>query len=285
MRTSSRRRALAAALSLPLLMLGVVACSEDTPKNTSSGTTTDEPTPTPTESSEPSPSDDETDTASGGGKVADPAEVFTAMQKAMQEAGSAKVAMDTGMGSAKGAMTYGSGAPEMALTMDLGVAAGTMSSIEMRLVDGVMYMSMPPLTPSGKFFKFDENSKTLGSLVEQMQSFTPDESTKIMAKSVESMRDLGTENIGADDVTHYQLVVDTKEASGMLGTDDLPEGAEAQLPETLEYDMWVTKDDLMRRVVMNLDAISMQLDYTDWGKPVTVKAPSADDIVAAPKGL
>jgi hypothetical protein len=207
------------------------------------------------------------------------------MQKAMAQAGSARVAMDTGMGQAKGSLDYSSGAPEMGLTMDLGAAAGGMGDIEMRLVDGVMYMSMPPLTPAGKYFRFDENSKSLGSMIEQLQSFSPDQTTAIMAESVKSMTDLGEENIGTDKVTHYRLVVDTKASQEMLGQADLPKGSTTQLPKTIEYDMWVTGDNLMRRMVMNLDMISMQMDYTDWGKPVEIDVPDEGDIVDAPPNL
>jgi hypothetical protein len=170
----------------------------------------------------------------------------------------------------------------MALTMDMSAAGG--GNIEMRYVDGAMYFSMPPL-PAGKFFKIDSSNKSLGSLIEQMQGLSPDASTEMIAKSLKKMTSAGEEKIGSDETTHYVLEVDTAESMKLLGETNLPGGAKPALPKTLQYDMWVTKDNLLRRVVMNVSSVSMQLDYTDWGKPVDLKAPAADDIVKTPKGF
>jgi lipoprotein LprG len=65
----------------------------------------------------------------------------------------------------------------------------------------------------------------------------------------------------------------------------VPQGDAAALPETLDYDLWVTDDNLVRRVVMNVMGMSMQMDYTEWGEPVDIKAPAAADIIKAPAGM
>ena len=283
MRTVSRKRA-AAALVTPLLLLGVTACNnDDTTPAASDSTPTETPTGDATTEPASEPTEDATDTPSGD-EVTDAAGLFKDMQAAMKAAKSAKVVMDMGMGSAKGLISYGDGVPEMALTMDMSAAGA--GNIEMRYVGGVMYMSMPPLTPPGKFFKFDSDSKTMGPLIDQMQSLTPDASTAMIAKSLKKITEAGEEKIGGDQTTHYVLEVDTAESLKLLGQTDLPQGAQTPtLPKTLEYDMWVTDGDLLRRIVMNVSAVSMQMDYTDWGKPVDIEAPDAGDIVKAPNGL
>ncbi len=280
MRLPSRQCAVAVALVTPLLLLGVNACSDDAAP-ASSGTT---PTETATE-----PTDEPTGTSTetpDGTEVADPARIFDQMQEAMRAAKTARVAMDIGVGTASGVLAYGAGEPELALTMDMSSAGGAMGDVEMRYVGGVMYMSMPPLTRPGKFFKIDPSNKTLGSIVEPLKSLTPEAATEMIAKSLKKMTDVGDEKIGKDETTHYVVVVDTKASMELLDQMDVPGGAASPtLPATLTYDMWVTKDHLMRRVLMSTDTFSTQVDYTDWGKPVKVAAPAPADIVKLPPGF
>ena len=98
-------------------------------------------------------------------------------------------------------------------------------------------------------------------------------------------------------------VVKAAEELGKLGKEakDFTEPAKAQkqrwqkgMPDTITYDMWLDDSDLMRRIEFDLGAMmgqqgsggagGMVMTMNDWGKPVTVKAPPAKDLVEMPGG-
>ncbi|HSV38051.1 MAG TPA: hypothetical protein VLI04_04770 [Nocardioidaceae bacterium] len=272
MRTPGQKRALAGALVTPLLLLGVTACSGD-----------EEPTagdPTSTETTDVTPTGGETDTLAGE-PVSDPEAIFDDMVTAMREAGTVQVATDLGVGTANGAMSYAGDKTEMVLTLDIGPMAG----MEMRFVDDELYMSWPPsITPVGKFFRLSDTS-SMADLADSLRSSSPVDSAADIAEAVESMTEVGEELIGNEPTTHYIVRLDTSQAGNFLGQGEVPDEAQVELPDTLDIDMWVTEEGLMRRVVMALGATAAQLDYTDWGAPVDIEAPAAEDIVATPQGF
>jgi hypothetical protein len=106
-----------------------------------------------------------------------------------------------------------------------------------------------------------------------------------IAKSLKSMTKLGQETIGTDSTTHYVVTMDTTKASGLLGSSGAGSSATPALPKTIDVGMWVDDNSLLRRVVISFGSTAMQLDYTDWGQPVDIKAPKASDLVKAPAGL
>jgi hypothetical protein len=46
--------------------------------------------------------------------------------------------------------------------------------------------------------------------------------------------------------------------------------------------MWLDDDALMRRVEFEMAQISMVMEMSEWGEPVSIKAPARRDIVEAP---
>lgn len=287
MRTPSRRRALAAAFLTPVLLLGTAACGGDDTEPTSAEVTPDAPSTEETPAAEPTDEPTETETepvdtpAADGEEVDDPEALFGRMQAAMEDARTATVSMDMGVGTAQGQMSYGDGAPEMALTMDLGQAG--LGTMEMRLVGGKVYMNIPGATPVGKFFEISGKAAGMGDLVDEFANMTPNASIELMAQALERMVVVGEEMIGSEETTRYRLTVNTAESQALLGqteTQGLP-----ALPETIDYDMWVDGDDLIRRISMSIEGVGVQLDYTDWGQPVDIKAPAKADIVKAPPGM
>lgn len=284
MRIPSRRRALAAAVLTPVLLIGATACGGDDTEPASADATTS--TPDAEESPSDEPTDSETEPVDSseevdGDEVSDPEALFARMLEAMQDARTSTVSMDMGVGTAQGQMSYGTGAPEMALTMDLGQAG--LGTMEMRLVGGKVYMNIPGVTPVGKFFEISGQGAGMGDLVDEFSNMTPDASIELMAQALERMVLVGEEKIGSEDTQRYRLTVNTADSQALLGqteTQGLP-----ALPETIDYDMWVTQDDLIRRISMDIEGVGVQLDYTDWGKPVDIKAPAPRDIVQAPPGM
>jgi hypothetical protein len=54
------------------------------------------------------------------------------------------------------------------------------------------------------------------------------------------------------------------------------------MPKTIEYDVWVDEQALVRRMVLDLDEGSVDMEMSEWGEPVSIKAPAAADLVEAP---
>lgn len=160
--------------------------------------------------------------------------------------------------------------------------AGPMT-MDIRLVDGVMYLNMGQMS-GGKFIKADLDdpdnplAQQYGSVTEQMD---PAEQLAMFDEALiefENLGDGGT--IDGVETTRIRLVLDTKKAlEKQLG--DTPELGQAQLPEQLEYEMFVGEDDLMRKVVMDFAGSQMTIEYSQWGEPVEVQAPAESDVVEA----
>ncbi|MFT4010175.1 MAG: LppX_LprAFG lipoprotein [Nocardioidaceae bacterium] len=267
MRTNLRTRA-ALATAVPLIAVGLAGCGgNDDTESAASGTT-------PTAEASESPSE-MADTSDGS----DPTALFADMLAAMKDKGTATVAMDLGTsGNAKGQIDFASESPAMSLTMSM----SGMGGMEMRLVDGTMYMSMSPLTPTGKFVKLDDSIPGMDQLSKSMDSmtqFTPEKSTEMMRDSLKSLKEVGTTDIDGESTTHYKVTVDASKSMKEL---ELPTGSAAQVPKVVKYDMFVTSDSLLRRVQVNSMGQSITIDYTDWGAPVTIEAPKASDLVELP---
>ena len=152
--------------------------------------------------------------------------------------------------------------------------------VEMRMVDGVIYMAMPPMTPKGKFLKIDPNDNSnpmagqfsgLGDQMDPLRSFDAFDT------GLKKVDYLGVESVDGEDMGHYVLTVDTAAGMKALGQ-QVPQG----LPKTMTYDVWLDQDDLLRRMQMQLAGISMDMRMSDWGKKVTVTAPPAGALVQVP---
>lgn len=276
-----RLNRLAPALIVPVLLLGVTACSGDDGKTASPTNSADLGSSSDTPSATPSADDSGTPTTEPtpeGTKVKNPLAVFNQVQAAMRKAGTAKVAMSSSTGQVAGLLSFQGGVPDV----DLAVTGPSgQVAMEMKFVDGLLYVAIPGLTPDGKFFKFDQNSKALGKQVKSLRSSTPDQSAKMMAQALKALYEVGPEKIDGDATTHYVVVVDAVKAQQLAG-----QKVDPSLPETSTFDMWVTKGKQIRRIVQQVDGqTAAQFDYTDWGAKLSVTAPKASDVVKAPKGL
>ena len=150
----------------------------------------------------------------------------------------------------------------------------------MRLVDGVMYMAMPPMTPEGKFLKLDTNdpNSPFGDLGGVLQG-DPLSTFDAFDAGLEKVVYVGAEDVDGEELDHYVLTVDAKKAARAQGT-KVPSGT-----GTVTYDLWIDDQDLMRRLQFGSGQTGMTLTMSDWGKPVTVKAPPASAIMELPGSM
>ena len=270
-----RVRRLVAAATTSVLLVGLAGCGgDDTTAVSDDATTESSPAEsTETESEEPS---EEPQEESGG---YDAQELLAAMKAAVQENETAHLVMEMGGNgqsmNAEGDVSYVGDTTSMQLTMqspEMGQGV-----IEVRMVDNVMYMSMPPMTPEGEFLKFDldDPNSPLGSLGGVTQG-DPLETFKAFDEGLRDVKYLGSEDVDGEEMDHYVLTVDGKAAAKAQGA---PAGS---VPEEITYDLWLDDDDLMRRIQYTMAGGGVTISMSDWGEPVTVKAPPKADIMEMP---
>jgi lipoprotein LprG len=167
-----------------------------------------------------------------------------------------------------------------ALTMSAPSMGGDVS---MMLVDGVMYLPEEP--GSDKYMQIDltDGSNPMGALFSQIFSqASPSATTLALEGAIEDFRPVGSEEIDGVMTTHYTVTVNTQKVLAETMGEELLSMAQSSgtaLPETMTYDFWVGDDDnLPRRMRTDAMGMSMTIDFTAWGEPVDIQAPSEDQL-------
>lgn len=262
-RTSRARRRLAAGALLPVLALAAACGGESDQAPESSGTSSESASE---EASSDAPYDAET--------------IIPAMQSALGDQTSARIQMDLAgqlemSMDGRMAMTEKAEDGEMELSMEI-----QGQTLELRLVDRLIYVSGPPATPAGKWIEVDPSDRD-DPVAQQFAGLTKSgdlNSTFDAFKSgLEEVEYVGEEEIDGEATDHYVFTVDAAAAAKAQGQ-TMPSGG----PESISYDVWLTDEDLMRRVGFELGPVQAQLNATEWGEPVEVEAPPESDIVAPP---
>ena len=98
-----------------------------------------------------------------------------------------------------------------------------------------------------------------------------------------TVQDKGLEPLQGEEVKHYVVTVDL--AAAMAAQPDLFEqvdAAGADLPETIDYDVWVTEDNQLRRMSFTMDlagqTIDMDMTVTAVGTIDPIVVPAADEV-------
>jgi hypothetical protein len=208
----------------------------------------------------------------------DKAGLVRALTVGQVKAGSAHVAMRmSGATSleAHGAVAYHGKSPQMRLTMTMAELGN--ASMQLRYVDGILYLSIPHVTPAGKFIRVDPQdrnnplSKDFGSLSEQLN---PLSSFAAMKVGVQKVRYVGHETIGTTPTDHYVVTVD----SAAL-TKAMKQPRVAALPRHLTYNLWLDQQNLLRRMRFVVRGLATEMDVTRWGEPVHVQAPPESKVI------
>ncbi len=138
----------------------------------------------------------------------------------------------------------------------------------------------PGMGADEKYFKLDLNDpdNPLG------QSFTTQLDPKAMVEQFEdgltSVTYQGEQDVDGESADAYEVNVDAAEVLKAQGQ-ELPEGVD--LPEEFSYTVYFA-DDLFRRMEMDMGSTlgSVTMDFTDWGKDVSIEAPPASQVTDFP---
>ena len=269
-RTLAVRRALAAVAVAPLLLTGVAACGD------SGGSQAQESSQSAVLASLQK------------GDTVDPSEFVDTVTHGLEKSTTAHMTMRAGAGAtgsmtAEGDIDYTAKPPAMAMTMSVPMGGQT-SSMEARLVDGVMYLSLGDLS-GGKFWKLDLSDKSgplagMGTMLDQMD---PSQTLKKLEPAIDTVTYGGQEDVDGRTVGHYRLTVDPAKVGKAMGA---PSGARAQLPDALTYDVWLDEQDRMAKVSMDIPVrgvdASFEMEMSDWGEKVDIQAPPADQVTQTP---
>ena len=174
--------------------------------------------------------------------------------------------------------------------------AQTGATADLVLANDVMYMRIPFLAgrlPAGKtWLKLDLSSlaKASGGLGSLGQTDPQQYLQQLLASS--QTQKVGTDTIQGEQMTHYTTTVDP--ASKL---DGVPAGERAKVKQALArlgmrsvpVDVWVDSQGLLRQMTVSLDfgktlqgaSMTMTLDLHDFGTPVQITAPPADQVFDA----
>ncbi len=166
-------------------------------------------------------------------------------------------------------------------------AAGISTSIDAVLSQTDMYLKSPlfaALLPAGKtWMKLDlkQAGATSGLNLNAILSQDPTQSLAAL-QSLKSATSLGTETVDGVSTTHYRARIDLSKLPAAAG-------ASSSTPST--YDAWVGGDGYVYRVRSHIvtgsgstkSAVTLTVDLSGYGKPVTIAVPPAAQ-TAATKG-
>ncbi|NIH78722.1 hypothetical protein [Amycolatopsis viridis] len=244
--------------------------------------------------------------ATGGGNAVGPSlfgnaqDLVRAASAKTSQAQSAKFTMSMSMG---GQEITGSGegrfaGSDTAMAMTTNVAGRTQ---EMRIVDKVMYLKLPANAqaaaggkPWAKLPQGSEAAKALGASLDQAESNNPAQSLEQIQKAGTITRSEQT-TLDGQQVSHYWVNIDVAKAADELAGTGMPAEMLDRLKSmngvTFPLELWLNNDQLPVQVTEDLSPMmkavgapaesqqaTVKMKYTDWGAPVTVTAPPADQV-------
>jgi len=271
-------RRLAAAAVLPLALTTLVACGGDDAESTASDTAGSETSETP--AAEEDESEAEPVDAAAGDEI-EPAEFMDVFESAFEDATTVHMTMD--MKTAAGDMTgegdadYSATPADMTLTMSGGMMPG---EIVTTMVGGVMYMQIPGMSADGQYFKIDLNdpNNPLGSgLTSQLD---PKAMFEQFEDSLTSVTYDGEQDVDGDTADAYSVTVDANAVLEGQGQ-TMPPGVD--MPDDFTYTVYFADDKFRRmEIAMGESLGEVTMDFTDWGKDVSIEAPPADQVTDFP---
>ncbi|MDL4776322.1 MULTISPECIES: LppX_LprAFG lipoprotein [Thermomonosporaceae] len=213
-----------------------------------------------------------------------------------------------GMGSIEmnGSMQYRT-KPELAYSMNfdrMSMGGKSMSGMRQVFIGRTMYMKSPALgqaggTPGKPWLKIsldqagEKSGMNLDQLLQQSRQMDPVQSTKLLTAS-KDVRKVGEETVDGVKTTHYTGTYQMTDAIAKLPADQQEVSRKALTSMgmgSMAFDLWVDGEQLPRKMAMKSQGqnpMSMTMKYRDYGKPVQITAPPADqvtDFAAMMKGL
>lgn len=210
-------------------------------------------------------------------------EVVQASAQQSKEAGSAKFSLSS-TGSVEGtalnlsgdgAFDAASGAFEM--TMALPAEAGG-TTVTLRVVDGVMYLSGAPLTAEGQWVKMSLDGLP-GMSTETMDPSAALDQLQAVADDVKEVPGVTVRGV---ETTGYSGTIDPAKAAATLPEAERPDATELEGVGPIPFTLYVDSENRPARVVIEQSGLTVTMDYYDWGSDVDVAAPDPATVTEMP---
>ncbi|WP_456786303.1 hypothetical protein [Cellulomonas sp. P5_C5] len=159
--------------------------------------------------------------------------------------------------------------------------------VEIRLVGGQMYVNMGELT-GGLFWQIDAADTTNPLAAAMAQSTSASSAADSLAALLPALVSVETsgpeEEIDGVSTQPYDLVVDTSKLAGPTAEQfsSSIDQAGVDMPAQITYRYWIGSDQLPRKLSLDLLGTHLEMLLSNWGGPVTIEAPPADQVTAAP---
>jgi LppX_LprAFG lipoprotein len=174
-------------------------------------------------------------------------------------------------------------------------SAGT---LEERIVDGTVYMNFGALlgtneTGGKQWVKvglddLPQSAGSVSSLADQAGSNGPQQGLEYLRGLSGDVQKIGDDTVGGAPATHYRASIDYAKAAAKLpATSAKVRDALAKLG-TVPADVWINDDDRVVKMQFAIDGsafgadggkIQMTMEISDFGVPVDVQAPPADQTI------
>jgi hypothetical protein len=185
--------------------------------------------------------------------------------------------------------------------LQLNVSVPSVGELSMRLVNDVFYLKLPldlgfvkpwlRIDPNGN----DQFSKMLGAGLRQLkQSGDPSQNLKRF-EGAAVITGKAPEQLNGKATTRYSITIDMKKVAAAQNDPDLKQMADKALQagvSTFPMEVWVDQEYLPVRTTMDIpfknsntqqtNRVKISIDYSDWGKPVEISAPSVDQVDTFP---
>lgn len=151
------------------------------------------------------------------------------------------------------------------------------------MVDETLYLSIPGVVPKGRFVAVDakdENNPMARAFGEMTKSMDPKQLFAGFDAGLKDVEFVEEDKVDGEQMEHYEVTLDSRAAAEAMGQ-QIPQAA----PKTIDYDIWLDGDDLMRRVSFEIQDIAVDMAMSDWGEPVDIKAPPPAKVEQAPSQL
>jgi hypothetical protein len=169
--------------------------------------------------------------------------------------------------------------------MRMRLDAGQLGTVQMVLVDQVIYLNAPQLSrmtgnPAKPWVKIDttDPKSTFGSSFSRLLDQADPSKLTDTFKSIKGLRNLGSERVNGVDATHYRVRIGIAAAARAGGASAM-ELRRAGLPKVASVDVWIDAKQRPVRIAMTVGSlVKVNLDFTRWDAPVTVYVPPARQV-------
>ena len=175
------------------------------------------------------------------------------------------------------------------LSVDMSkLAGGVMSgAMEIRMVDGTMYMNMGALLGSradSVLHGRDWVSVDVAAMGGQSSTQNPADMLQAL-RGAGDVRLVGHEEIDGTETDHYRADIDVQKAMEKVPAKDRDLAARglSDLGSSFPIDVWIDHDGLPRRFALDIEipgqgSVRESIDYSDYGADVSIEAPPADQV-------